>query len=207
MKPVFITFEGGEGCGKSYQSKALYRRLIKEEIPVVLTHEPGGTALGENISRWLKWRKEVQLSATGELLLFNASRNQLVNEVIKPSLNEGKVVICDRFYDSTTVYQGYARGLDLDAVKQINEFSTDGLKPDLTILLDMPSEDGLERKSKYPRDRFETEEIAFHEQVRQGYLQLARNEPKRFFVVDALSSRKNISDIIWERVSRLTKPK
>ena len=99
---LFITFEGGEGCGKSYQSKSLFKRLAKECLPAIMTHEPGGTALGENISRWLKWRKEVSLSATGELLLFSASRNQLVNEVISPALSNGEIVVCDRFYDSTT---------------------------------------------------------------------------------------------------------
>jgi dTMP kinase len=203
MSPVFITFEGGEGCGKSYQSKALYRHLLKGKIPVVLTHEPGGTPLGENITRWLKWRKDIKLSATGELLLFSASRNQLVKDVINPALGNGKVVLCDRFYDSTTVYQGYGRGLDLDMIKRLNEISTDGLKPTLTVLLDIPSEDGLARKTRDRQDRFEAEEIAFHEQVRQGYLQLARNEPKRFLVIDALLPGKEIAAVIWNRVERL----
>ena len=199
---LFITFEGGEGCGKSYQSRALYSRLIREGIPATLTHEPGGTALGENISRWLKWRKEVSLSATGELLLFSASRNQLVNEVIVPALDREEAVVCDRFYDSTLAYQGYGRGLDLHMIKQLNHLSTDGLKPTLTILLDIPAEAGLARKNKKRQDRFEKEKLAFHEQVRQGYLQLARNEPRRFLVIDALLSKKAISDLIWERVER-----
>ncbi len=200
--PFFITFEGGEGCGKSYQSKALYRRLVKENIPAIITHEPGGTVLGENISRWLKWRKEVRLSATGELLLFNASRNQLIQEVICPALNRGEVVICDRFYDSTLAYQGYGRGLDIDAIKRLNVLSTNDLKPTMTILLDLPSKEGLARKSDQRPDRFEIENVAFHEQVRQGYLQLARNEPKRFVVIDALLPKAIIADIIWGKAKR-----
>jgi dTMP kinase len=201
--PFFITFEGGEGCGKSYQSKVLYRRLLKEDIHAILTHEPGGTALGDNISRWLKWRREINLSPVGELLLFSASRNQLVNDVITPALKKGEVVICDRFYDSTMAYQGYGRGLDLDTIKRLNELSTEGLKPMFTILLDIPAVEGLARKNAKQQDRFEVEELAFHEQVRQGYLQLARNEPRRFLVVDALLSRKEIAAIIWNKVERL----
>ena len=200
---IFITFEGGEGCGKSYQSKMLYHRLLKEGVAAILTHEPGGTPLGENISRWLKWRGEVNLSPVGELLLFSASRNQLVNEVINPALAKGEVVVCDRFYDSTLAYQGYGRGLDLYTIKRLNELSTDGLKPTLTILLDIPAAEGLARKNVKRQDRFEKEELAFHEQVRQGYLQLARNEPKRFLVVDALLPRNTVASIIGDRVKRL----
>ena len=200
---TFITFEGGEGCGKSYQSKMLYHRLLKEGVAAILTHEPGGTPLGENISRWLKWHKEINLSATGELLLFSASRNQLVNEVITPALAKREVVVCDRFYDSTLAYQGYGRGLDLDTIKRLNELSTDGLKPTLTILMDIPSAEGLARKNVKRQDRFEKEELAFHEQVRQGYLQLARNEPKRFLVVDALLPKNTVASIIGDRVKRL----
>jgi dTMP kinase len=200
--PLFITFEGGEGCGKSYQSKALYRRLAKENIPAIITHEPGGTVLGENISRWLKWRKEVKLTATGELLLFNASRNQLVQEVISPALKRGEVVICDRFYDSTLAYQGYGRGLDLDEIKRLNVLSSNDLKPTITILLDLPSKEGLARKSDQRPDRFEAENVAFHEQVRQGYLQLARNEPKRFIVIDALLPKATLAEIIWDKARR-----
>jgi dTMP kinase len=200
---LFVTFEGGEGCGKSYQSKELYRHLNKEGIAAILTHEPGGTAMGENISHWLKWRGEVNLSSVGELLLFSVSRNQLVNEVIDPALAKGDVVVCDRFYDSTLAYQGYGRGLDLNLIKQLNDLSTDGLKPALTILLDIPAAEGLARKKRERQDRFEKEKLAFHEQVRQGYLQLARNESKRFLVIDALSTKNAIADIIWDKLQRL----
>ena len=200
---LFVTFEGCEGCGKSYQSKELYLRLLAENIPAVLTHEPGGTELGENITKWLKWRKEYMLTPTGELLLFCASRNQLCNEIIMPALSENKVVVCDRFYDSTIAYQGYGRGLNLDSIKQINELATGGLKPKLTILLDIPAACGLARKNKEYQDRFETEELLFHEQVQQGYLQLALNEPQRFFVVDATLPQNTIASIIWQKINSL----
>ena len=200
---LFITFEGGEGCGKSVQAKALYRRLAQLAIPALLTHEPGGTSLGKKLSRWLKWTDSLDISPLTELLLFNASRAQLVTKVIRPNLESGKIVICDRYADSTTAYQGYGRGLDLEMVKAINDTATQGLKPDLTILLDMPVEAGLARKRGKKQDRFEQEEIAFHQRVREGYLKLAANEPQRWLVIDATQSKGKIAQIIWQRVSQL----
>jgi len=200
---LFITFEGGEGCGKSVQAKALYQRLSKLAIPVVLTHEPGGTPLGDKISRWLKWTQGTDIPPLTELLLFNASRAQLVTEVIKPSLGSGQIVICDRFADSTTIYQGYGRGLELDMVKAINNAATQGIKPRLTLLLDIPAEAGLARKQTKRQDRFEKEEVTFHEKVRQGYLKLAADEPERWLVIDATQSKEQIADIIWQKVRQL----
>ncbi len=199
----FITFEGGEGSGKTAQARALYRRLTRLDIPVMLLHEPGGTPLGSRIARSLKWSREVDISPLSELLLFNASRAQLVGEVIRPELANGSVVICDRYTDSTIAYQGYGRGLDLKVVRQINDIATDGLFPDLTVLLDIPVEEGFARKGISVRDRFEQEDISFHQAVREGYLKLAQADPRRWLVIDATQSRKNIADIIWERVSRL----
>jgi dTMP kinase len=144
--PLFITFEGGEGSGKSVQARALLRRLSRLNIPAVLTHEPGGTSFGKKLGHWLKWSQGTDVSPLIELLLFNASRAQLVTEVIKPSLDKGKVVISDRYADSTTVYQGYGRGLGMEMVRTANQAATQGLKPDLTILLDISAEDGLARK-------------------------------------------------------------
>lgn len=198
---LFITFEGGEGTGKSVQAKALHQRLSSLAIPAVLTHEPGGTPLGDEISHWLKWAN-ADISPLTELLLFNTSRSQLVDMVIKPNLENGKIVICDRFADSTTAYQGYGRGLDLGLVKTVNKAASRGLKPDLTILLDVPVEEGLARKSKR-QDRFEKEKATFHERVRQGYLKLAAGEPRRWLVVDASQSKDEIADIIWEKVRHL----
>jgi dTMP kinase len=201
--PLFITFEGGEGSGKSGQAKALYRRLKKSAIPVILTHEPGGTTFGKKLGRWLKWSQGTDISPLVELLLFNASRAQLVTEVIKPGLKSGKVVISDRYADSTAVYQGYGRGLDLQMVRATNNTATQGLKPDLTILLDISAEDGLARKKGREKDRFEREKLAFHRRVRRGYLKLAVDEPKRWLVVGASQPKDKIHEIIWQRVRQL----
>jgi len=200
---LFITFEGGEGSGKSVQARALYRRLCKLAVPALLTHEPGETALGERIARWLKWGQNVAISPVAELLLFNASRAQLVTEVIQPGLKAGKVVICDRFADSTTVYQGCGRELDLSTVESVNGTGTLGLRPDLTLLLDIPAEEGLARKRGRKQDRFEQEEIVFHQRVREGYLKLAKTKPRRWLVIDATQSKEKVAGLIWQRVSRL----
>jgi len=200
---LFITFEGGEGSGKSGQAKALYQRLTKLAIPAILTREPGGTTFGDKLARWLKRTQDTDISPLVELLLFNASRAQLVAEVIQPSLKSGMVVISDRYADSTTAYQGYGRGLDLQMVRAINNTATQGLKPDLTILLDIPAEDGLARKKGGEKDRFEQEELAFHQRVRQGYFKLAAAEPERWLVIDASQPKDKIHKIIWEKVRRL----
>ena len=199
---LFITFEGGEGGGKSVQAKALYRRLTQLAIPVVLTHEPGGTPFSQEIGRWLKWAEGTDISPLTELLLFNASRAQLVTEVIQPNLQSGKIVICDRYADSTTAYQSYGRGLDLEMVKVINGDATQGLRPDLTILLDISADEGLARKKGKKQDRFEQENITFHQRVREGYLKLAANEPQRWLVIDASQSKAKIREIIWQKVKR-----
>ena len=200
---LFITFEGGEGCGKSVQAKALFRRLSQLAIPTLLTHEPGGTPFGKRLGRWLKWAQDGNISPLTELMLFNASRAQLVAEVVQPNLESGKVVISDRYADSTTAYQGYGRGLDLAMVKATNNAATQGLKPDLTILLDIPVKEGLARKQAKKQDRFEQEAIDFHQRVREGYLKLAAAEPERWLIVDASQSKRKIADIIWQRVSQL----
>ena len=200
---LFITFEGGEGSGKTVQTRALYRRLSRLAIPVLLTHEPGGTASGERIARLVKWSHNAGISPLAELLLFNASRAQLVEEIIKPALKSGKVVICDRYADSTIAYQGYGRGLDLEMVRAANNTATRGLEPGLTILLDIPFKAGIARKANRKRDRFEQEDIAFHRRVRAGYLKLAAEEPERWLVIDATQSIEKIKEVIWERVSRL----
>jgi dTMP kinase len=200
---IFITFEGGEGSGKSVQAKALFRRLSDLAVPVLLTHEPGGTPFGEKLGHWLKWARDAYISPLTELMLFNASRAQLVAEVIQPNLKSGKAVISDRYADSTTVYQGYGRELDLAMVKATNKAATQGLKPALTVLLDIPVEEGLARKMARKQDRFEQETAIFHQRVREGYLELAAAEPRRWLVVDATQSKQQIADIIWQRVSRL----
>lgn len=201
---LFITFEGGEGSGKSLQAKALYKKLVQSGIPAILTHEPGGTPPGEKIAKILKSAQNTDLSPMTELLLFNASRNQLVTRVIQPGLKQGKTVICDRYTDSTAVYQGYGRGLDLNTVRAINTLGSQGRKPNLTVLLDISPQEGLSRKIKGGKhDRFEQENLAFHERVREGYLKLAGEEPERWLVIDANQPKENIADIIWEKVRGL----
>jgi len=200
---LFITFEGGEGCGKSSQSKLLYNRLKKLAIPALLTHEPGVTKLGKKITRLLKWSRDINISPLSELLLFNASRAQLVEEVIKPALKKGMVVICDRFADSTTAYQGYGRTLDMTVVTAVNNIGTKGISPDLTVLLDMPVEKGLARKQDRKPDRFQTENLAFHQRVREGFLKLAKADPKRWLVIDGTKDKEAIAGIIWQRVRKL----
>jgi dTMP kinase len=200
---LFITFEGGEGSGKSVQARALYRRLKHLAIPALITREPGGTLLGQKLRRWLKWTQDSGVSPLTELLLFNAARSQLVNEVLKPGLDEGKTVICDRYADSTTAYQSYGRGLNREMVIAINNAATGSLTPDLTILLDMSPEAGLARKGGQHPDRFERETVAFHNRVREGYLRLAEAEPQRWLVIDATKDKEEIATIIWQRVGQL----
>ncbi len=200
---LFITFEGGEGCGKSVQARVLYRRLKQLAMPSLITREPGGTLLGQKLRRWLKWTQDSGVSPLSELLLFNAARSQLVSEVLKPNLDKGKTVICDRYADSTTAYQSYGRGLAREMVIAINNAATGGLTPDLTVLLDIPPEAGLARKSGQRQDRFEQEAVAFHHRVREGYLRLAEAEPQRWLVINASRSKEEIAAIIWQRVARL----
>lgn len=198
---LFITFEGGEGCGKSTQANALYWKLRQKNLPAVLTHEPGGTTLGEQIGKMLK-RKTENIHPQTELLLFAASRAQLVADVIQPALKEGEIVICDRFSHSTTAYQGYGRELDLATVQMINNLATQNVKPNIVIFLDLSPAQGLARRGKL-LDRFELQELSFHRQVRQGYLKMATEEPDRWLVVDATLPKKKISEIIWEKVNHL----
>jgi dTMP kinase len=200
---LFITFEGAEGCGKSTQARALQQRLNRRGIPSVLTHEPGGTALGNRLRYVLKRRIQDKISPLGELFLFAACRVQIINEVIRPGLEQGKVVICDRFSDSTIAYQGYGRGLNLETIEEINGLAMEGIKPHLTILLDIPADKGLDRKTSKASDRFEAENIAFHRKVRDGYLKLAAEEPERWLIVDGTLPRSEIGKIIWDRVNSL----
>jgi len=199
---LFITFEGGEGCGKSTHSKLLLQKLQQQNVPAILTHEPGGTALGNELRNLLKRRRGSPMSPQAELFLLAASRAQLVAEVIRPALEEGKVVVCDRFTHSTIVYQGYGRGLDFTAIKMVNNMATRYVDPDLVILLDIPPEQGLARKRSL-KDRFELEDLSFHQRVREGYLKMADAEPDRWLVIDASLPRSKVAAIIWDRVNQL----
>ena len=201
MTGLFITFEGGEGCGKSTQIAALKARLEAMGKTVEQTREPGGTALGESIRSLLQHDEAGQgMSPEAELLLFAASRAQHVRERIAPAIAKGQIVLCDRFLDSTTVYQGVARAIDSKQVDTINQFAIGETKPDLTILIDLPPEIGLARvhaRSDGQLDRMEKEAIEFFQAVRQGYLDLAAEEPKRFVLLDGSLTIEELSQQIW----------
>ncbi|MDY6912074.1 MAG: dTMP kinase, partial [Chloroflexota bacterium] len=181
---LFVLFEGVEGCGKSTQARALKRRLSDLGFPVVAVKEPGDTDVGRVVRKLLKHRLEIKLNPLTELFLFAVARSQLVAEVIRPALEAGHIVVCDRYTESTLAYQGYGRGLDLESIATTNRIATGGVRPDLIVLPDLDVETGLVRKgSKTTDDRFEREEISFHQRVRQGYLEIAATEPERWLVV------------------------
>ncbi len=178
----FVTIEGVEGAGKSTLARLLGEKLKHDGVQVVVTAEPGGDPVGEQI-RQLLLNSSNTLTRKAELLLFEAARAQHVERVIKPALANGAVVICDRFTDSSLAYQGWGRGINISEVRMLNDYATGGLRPHLTILLDLPPERGLVRTRS--TDRFSRECIEFHRAVREGYLSIAREEPERFLVVNA----------------------
>ncbi|HLB59707.1 MAG TPA: dTMP kinase [Bdellovibrionota bacterium] len=196
MKGKFITFEGVEGCGKSTQIRLLAKFFDEKKIPYVVTREPGGTEISDKIRDLLLDPSHIKMAPITELLLYEASRAQHVFEVINPALSAGRVVLCDRFADSSRVYQGYARGLGEELVDECNEIATGGIKPDLTFLLDIPVEVGLERVRKKGMDRLEQEDVGFHKRVREGFLLLAKKEPKRVFVLDATGGIEEVQEKI-----------
>src|SRR6266704_817741 len=208
----FITFEGSEGCGKSTQVQLLATHLEILGVPFLVTREPGGTAIGESIRELLQFAPQsAGMTPETELLLFEASRSQLVREVIKPALERGDCVIADRFFDSTTVYQGVARKLDRKVVRQLNAFAVGDCIPDVTFLLDVDLTTNQERM-KGPRrpDRMEQQSVEFYEQVRDGYLELAKWQRDRIVVIKGWQSPHDIEKEIWEalcwRFPNLVKP-
>jgi len=209
---IFITFEGSEGCGKSTQIALLAEQLRSKNSTreVLLLREPGGTVLGEQVRHLLQYAPEIQaMTSESELLLFAASRAQLVREIIKPALDRCAVVLCDRFLDSTTVYQGVARAMDAKDVALINHFSTGGLLPDKTILLDLDVSLARQRmevrnKTSTVLDRMEQEPVFFYEAVRQGYLELASQDTTRWSVIDASDNPQEVAQqIIFQLKERI----
>jgi dTMP kinase len=202
----FITFEGSEGSGKSTQINLLATRLTKAGVPLLVTREPGGTPIGEKIRHLLQFAPEsVAMTPETELLLFEASRSQLVRQVIQPALDRGSVVICDRFADSTTVYQGVARRLDPEMVREMNDFAVGNCWPDLTFLLDSDIETARARMLRRVRpaggmDRMEQEPVQFYQDVCVAYRQLAEREPDRIQVIDGRSSATEIEQQIWRAI-------
>ena len=204
---MFISFEGIEGCGKSTQARRLVKRLRDASVPLVHTLEPGGTKVGRDIRKILLDSSNSGLSPLAELFLYEADRAQHVEEKIRPALELGKWVVCDRFFDATTVYQGFARGQDRQLIRELNEKACFGIRPDRTFLIDCPVEIGIQRALKRNRtlpevgqDRFEREERNFHEAVRQGYLNMAEEEPERIVMVDCRLDEDDLEDVIFEHI-------
>jgi len=198
---IFIVFEGGDGSGKSTQARNLSQRLRRRSIPVLLTREPGGTPSGESIRRLLKGQRSFR--PMSELLLFEAARAQLVESVIRPGLDGGTTVICDRYTASTVAYQGHGRGLDLALIQQLNEMATGGLVPDLTVLLDLSPLVGLSRRGAAGSDPFESAPQEFQSKVREGYLAQAAEAPERWLVLDGSRPQIELSREIWTKVQPL----
>ena len=191
---MFITLEGIEGSGKTTQIARLVDFLEGKGLECIATRQPGGTLIGKNIRSILLDPASKTLEPTAELLLYMADRAQHIHELIRPCLMDGKTVVCDRYYDATVVYQGFARGLDIKLIRKLHHLLFEGLKPDITLLLDLPPRLGLKRaweqlntgQRSGQESRFEAEKVAFHEKVRAGYLELARHEPDRIRVIDAV---------------------
>ena len=208
MRGRFITFEGGEGCGKSTQVRRLKEALEADGVEVVLTREPGGTWLSEEIRHLIKDQDTDAPCDRCELLLFLAARAQLVKNVIVPALDAGKWVVSDRFSDSTLAYQGYGRGLPLDILRMANDFACEGLKPDLTLLLDVEPEMALARMhsrevaTNTSSDRIEKAGDAFHARLRTGFAELAAQEPTRIVTIDANGTPDEVWELIWKSLKR-----
>ena len=187
---MFISLEGPEGSGKTTQARLLAGWLRQQGYEVILTREPGGTEIGDQIRAVLHDPHNTAMDARTEILLYSASRAQHVAQLIQPALAAGRVVVSDRYADSTLAYQGYGRGLDLETLRRVTAFATGGLKPDLTLYLDVPPEEGLQRKRSGGAEwnRLDAETLEFHQRVRAGYLELARQEPQRWAVVEATRS-------------------
>jgi dTMP kinase len=203
---LFITFEGPEGSGKTTQIELLKSYLEEKGYPVLATREPGGTSIGNQIRAILLDPRNTEILPASEALLFSAARAQIVNQVIRPHLMQGSIVLCDRYADSTLAYQGYGHGLELETLHAITALATAELKPDLTVYLDIDVEEGLRRKLAAHKannsewNRIDRQEMAFHRRVRGGYLKMAAQEPDRWLVIDATQPLKTIQSLIRARV-------
>ena len=205
----FITFEGPDGSGKTTQLHILHRYLVRAGYPVLLVREPGGTDIGDQIRTVLHDTRNVSMLPNTEVLLYSASRAQLVGQIIRPALEASSVVLCDRYAEATMAYQGHGHGLDLELLRAITTFATGGLRPDLIIYLDIEVEQGLQRKKSSFQagqgewNRMDQKALDFHRRARAGYLQMAAAEPERWFVLDASRSVASIQQAIRRRVKRL----
>ncbi len=200
---MFITFEGGEGAGKSTAIKKVVEKLENEGYQIVLTREPGGTPISEEIRNIILDKKNTEMDERTEALLYAASRRQHIVEKIIPSLKEGKIVLCDRFLDSSLAYQGHARGIGIDKVLEMNLFATEGLEPDLTFFFDLDPEKGLERiaaNSSREVNRLDVEKLSFHKKVREGFLMLAKRFEHRFVVIDASKDKDSVFQDVYNAI-------
>jgi len=202
MRGKFITFEGSEGSGKSTQIKLTQEYLKKKGRDVLFLREPGGVKISEKIRKLLLDVDTKDMGDECETLLYMAARAQLVKEVIVPALNDGKIVLCDRFLDSTIAYQGYGNTVNIKKIRMIGEFATQGFVPDLTFLFDIAAEEGLSRINR-PKDRIEKRSIDYHKRVRKGYLEIARQNPDRVRLIEADKNKKEIQKIIKGHIDRL----
>lgn len=203
---LFITFEGPEGSGKTTQIHLLAESLCQQGCETIITREPGGTRLGDAVRSLLLQRQDLAIGARAEALLFNAARAQLIDEVIRPALDAGRIVICDRYIDSTLAYQGYGRQTDVEQLRNVINFATETLLPNLTLLLDIDPKKGLLRKradTHIEWNRLDQETLDFHRAVRAGYQSLVVAEPQRWVVVDADQNRTCIQETIWGHVQTL----
>jgi len=202
MSGKFITFEGSEGSGKSTQIELAQQYLEVEGKDVLFLREPGGVIISEKIRAILLDTKTMSMGNECETLLYMAARAQLVEEVIIPALNNGRIILCDRFLDSTIAYQGYGNGINIEAIKKIGMFATQGYKPDLTFLFDLDVHEGLARINR-PKDRIENRSIDYHNRVRKGYLEIAKLEPDLIKVIDAKKGKEKIQSIVKEHINCL----
>lgn len=206
---LFITFEGPDGSGKTTQIELTAEYLRRRGYHVLTTREPGGTSIGDQIRAILHDVTNTEMSAQTEILLYSASRAQLVQEAIIPHLNQGGIVVCDRYADSSYAYQGYGRQLEFDALRAITRFATQDLKPDTTIFLDLTPEEGLNRKQTASRagrgewNRMDQLELDFHRRVRTGYLEMAQEEPERWLIIDAAASIDEVQFAIRQRLEHV----
>jgi len=197
---LFITFEGPDGSGKTTQARRLAEYLQARGLPILLTREPGGTEISEQIRQVILSTRNQAMRNEAEVLLFSAARAQIVAELIRPALAAGKIVVCDRYSDSTLAYQGYGLGLDLDALRAITQFATGGLVPDLTFYIDVPAEVGLTRRQRGKTNRLDQKDVEYHTRVRNGYLELAKAEPRRWVVIDGTASVEEVQGQIRARM-------
>lgn len=204
-KGILISFEGVDFCGKSTQIDRLVEELDRVQIPVIVLREPGATEISEKVRDILLDNKNHRMTSRTEVLLYSAARTQLVVEKIIPAIEKGEIVILDRFFDSTTAYQGYGREIDLDFINKLNTFTTCGVKPDITFLIDLDPEIALKRKDIIEYDRLEQEDIFFHKRVREGFLAIANSEANRarFVVIDGEMSINAITEVVFKHFEKI----